>query len=129
MENWKTIPGYAGAYEASDHGRVRSLDRVVPVGEKGTRRIRGCILSPVMVKRYPAVTLRRSGEQRLYRVHMLVALAFLGRPPGPIGRLPHEWQVNHIDGDKANNAIHNLEWMTGQQNGDAFHPHRATPTF
>lgn len=38
MENWKTIPGYAGAYEASDHGRVRSLDRVVPVGEKGTRQ-------------------------------------------------------------------------------------------
>src|SRR5690606_32966695 len=49
-------------------------------------------------------------------VHTLVALAFHGEPPGPIGSGWDDWQVEHIDDDKQNNRPGNLEWVTRDEN-------------
>lgn len=110
---WVQIPGYEGRYEISTCGRVRTMARIAP------RTVSG-FSSPVRVKRkelrpssepggYPAIELtNEAGRRRLY-MHRLLAQAFI---PNPLN-LP---VVNHIDGDKTNNALQNLEWCTHAQN-------------
>jgi hypothetical protein len=65
---------------------------------------------------YARVELWRDGEGRKYLVHRLVAQAFIPNPDG-------KPQVNHIDGDKQNNALTNLEWATQSEN--QLHAYRA----
>ena len=81
-ETWLPIPGYEGFYEVSDHGRVRSLDHV-KIDAMGRRRpFIGKVLSPALTQGYPMVTLKVAGKNRSWRVHRLVAMAFLP-PPQP----------------------------------------------
>lgn len=105
-ETWKPVPGYEGAYEASDAGRVKSLPRLDSRGIS----VRGRILSQ---HSHPSghmkVKLSKPGKQRSASVHRIVALAFLG--PQPEG---HE--VCHNDGDPANNNVNNLRWGTRSEN-------------
>lgn len=58
---------------------------------------------------YPAVGLKHDGKTRAVHIHRLLALAFIPNPQG-------KPQVNHIDGDKTNNSINNLEWVTDSEN-------------
>lgn len=108
MEQWKDVSGYEGLYQVSDLGRVRSLDRVVNCNG-GTRRARGRVLTPSTVLGYCNVTLQDAltGRQKIYRVHRLVMLAFVG---------PSDLEVNHKDGDKANNQLSNLEYVNSSEN-------------
>lgn len=106
METWKSIPfdPYVFHYSISDQGRVR----------RSNRMLRGNIASTG----YRMVNLSCAGYRKYSLVHQLVALAFLGWPPGPIGITPGTYQVNHKDGDKTNNVASNLEWVTPQENTD-----------
>lgn len=101
---WKPVIGYEGAYEVSDDGAVRSMDRFVAC-KNGFRSTKGKTLIPHLNgKGYLHVGLS-SGKSRTVVVHKLVANAFLGeRPEGYV--------INHIDGNKENNAALNLEWCT-----------------
>lgn len=96
LEIWRDIKGYEGKYQVSSWGRVR--------GANG-------ILTPYKTsKGYLKVGLCNGGRcSDKKRVHRLVAAAFI---PNPYG-LP---QVNHLDGNKENNSVTNLEWCTNQQN-------------
>lgn len=94
---YRAIPGYEGLYEVSSDGTVRNR--------------RGRILSTVVTTAgYKTVHLCKECRPQRYLVSRLVALAFLGPPPKP------DMQVNHIDANKLNNAVSNLEWVTPQQN-------------
>jgi hypothetical protein len=99
MEIWKPIAGTNGFIEVSNKGRVRSLLRGEPrilkpqVDNKGYHRIR--------------VTVER--EKMSYKVHREIAKAFIPNP----NNLP---QVNHKDGNKSNNSVDNLEWITNRDN-------------
>lgn len=96
-EMWK--PSFVDNYDVSSRGRVR---RSTP----GNRTWPGRILKPIKMKiGYTHIKPVVCGEQLQVYVHALVAYAFLG--PRPEG---HE--VNHIDGDKTNNRIENLEYTT-----------------
>lgn len=111
-EAWRDIAGYEGMYQVSDHGRVRSLDRIVADGKGGQRRHPGKMLkaSPNKSLGYPMVSLHRNGvREQEALVHRLVAAAFL---PADSDRL----HVNHIDGTKTNNHVSNLEWCTHAEN-------------
>ncbi len=109
MEKWRPVKGYEGLYEVSDAGRVRSLDAVRPCG-KSVRFSKGRTLRIQKSSNgYRQVVLSKEGNSRYFRVHRLVAEAFLDNPYG----LP---EVNHIDEDKTNNAVSNLEWCTHQYN-------------
>lgn len=96
FEYWRSIPSFP-VYSASNYGRIRN---------DGTGRIMHVYVNP---RGYLQLTLRRDNQQIAARVHRLVAEAFLGGPhPG--------FDVNHIDGDKTNNCIENLEWCTRKEN-------------
>lgn len=105
MEIWKDIAGYEGLYQVSNLGRVKSLDRAVHHKRLGTtQRIGKFISSAINSRGYAVVTLHRDGTKKTLAVHRLVAVAFFGE---------HEnMEVNHIDQDRTNNCLDNLEWVT-----------------
>lgn len=95
-EAWRRVRTYP--YEVSSMGRVRNAS---------TKRV----LTPAIHNGYKRVSLFLNRmEKRSEYVHRLVALAFCGDPP----TIQHE--VNHIDGDKLNNACRNIEWATRSEN-------------
>lgn len=110
QEVWKPVQGYEGIYEVSNLGRVRSLDRFTRNRWGTLRPVAGAMKVP-QVKRegYCYLNLYSERKARPMYVHRLVALAFLPNPDD----LP---QVNHKDGDKANNAVTNLEWCSKSDN-------------
>lgn len=108
-EIWRPIPGFEGCYEASDRGRVRSLDREVGSGHGSRRFIRGRMLKHGYANGYPLVVLSVDDVQTTMPIHRAVALTFLGGPfPG--------LQVCHNNGDRDNNCVENLRWDTPSGN-------------
>ena len=109
FEVWKDVVGYEGHYQVSDHGRVRSLDREVPLG-KSTKKIKGKIRKQVLHKLgYPMLNLSKNKEVKGDLVHRLVALHFVDNVNG----YP---EINHINGIKDDNRATNLEWCTRREN-------------
>lgn len=107
MEIWKPVVGWELSHEVSSIGQVRSVAR------KGSKQR---LLSQQLVEGYPSVTLCFDKRKKKSYVHHLVALAFLGKPPGAIGCRRGEYTVNHKDLDKTNNVFENLEWLTCGEN-------------
>lgn len=109
QEIWKDIEGFEGVYQISSKGNVRSLNRYVNC--KGGVRIEiGKPIKPKLIGRgYHQVFLRNNGTHKQLLVHRLVAQAFLPNPDN----LP---EVNHIDENKTNNCIENLEWCDSTYN-------------
>ena len=93
-EIWMPVDGFP--YEVSNEGRVRNS--------------KGSVLRQYRQKNgYMAVKLFKDGKGVSFRVHRLVAVAFLNKPEG-------KNEVNHKDGDKENNAASNLEWSNRSEN-------------
>ena len=110
-EIWKDIPGYEGFYQASNTGKVKSLNRMIGHWVPGKKRKwTGRILKPIdRGNGYPFVTLYKNGIPKQISVHKLIALTFLGEPPAG-------YFVNHKDLSRDNNRIENLEYMTNREN-------------
>ena len=110
-EIWKDIPDFEGSYQVSNMGRVRSLDRVVTFKDGGMRKYKGKVLKPSIGNSgYELVRLCNDGGCNTKTVHRLVLEVF--KPHVNINDL----QVNHLDGDKLNNHLTNLEWVTARDN-------------
>lgn len=97
-EMWKPIEGYEGIYEVSASGRVRNV-------KKAGRMMTGSTVT----HGYKAVTLHKNGCGKMMLVHRIVAEHFIPNPE-------NKPQVNHINGNKADNRVENLEWATAQEN-------------
>ena len=108
-EIWKPVVGFEGAYEVSDHGRIRSVDRICTGPSGRQRRRRGVLLTPTLTGGYHVVSLTSSAGKVLARVHRVVATAFLGEPAV-------DAVVNHKNGEKIHNHLANLEWTTVKGN-------------
>ena len=117
---WKDIEGFEGYYQVSDEGKVRSLDRYVAYsrGKNAgrTRLLRGKEMKLTESKSnergnqgYLVVNLRKNCNSSVIPVHSLVAKAFVQNEHG----LP---TINHIDGNKHNNHVSNLEWASYADN-------------
>lgn len=103
MEIWKDIIGFEGIYSISNMGRVRR--------EKiGISTYPGKIISLIIGARgYVQISLMKNSQKYNFKVHKLVAEAF-------IGPKPTRFEINHKDGIKSNNAVFNLEYVTRQGN-------------
>ena len=80
IEEWREIEGYEGLYQVSNLGRVRSLDRVVIRSNGKPNTVSEKILKYGMNRGYCAVVLCKDGKKKMYKVHRLVAMAFLSNP-------------------------------------------------
>ncbi len=96
-EEWRDIEGLEDWYEISNLGRVKSIDH------------RKILKTNVNNKGYETITFTFQNKTIHKLIHRLVAQAFIPNPK----KLP---QVNHIDGNKLNNNVKNLEWCTGSEN-------------
>lgn len=97
-EEWREVLGYEGLYEVSNIGRIRTTKGVAKkpgIGSNG----------------YYRVSLSKNGVKIWHSVHRLVAIAFLPNPE-------NKPCVNHIDNDRLNPIVNNLEWCTYQENTD-----------
>jgi len=110
IEVWEDIPGYAGLYQVSDGGRVKSLARNqmrrcrrYPIKERLLK------LSPNKKDGYVKVTLCKNKRHKDFRVHTLVLLCF-------VGECPEGTQGCHKDGIKLNNGLSNLKYGTAKDN-------------
>ena len=114
-EEWRDVVGYEGLYEVSNHGRVRSKDRLI-IGRSGLlANIKGQILHPILhCTGYLVVNLadRTNGRGcKQKKVHRLVAEAFLDN----LNNLPY---INHKDENPTNNNAENLEWCSAFYNAN-----------
>jgi len=107
-EIWMPIKGYEGLYEISSYGRIKSLPRTVVCKNGMYKPIRGRIMSlPKCSSQYRFVALSKGGKVKQYLLHRLVALHFIGEKT---------LEINHIDGNKDNNCVENLEYVTHSEN-------------
>ena len=101
-EIWKDIEGFESIYQVSNHGRVRSLDRLDNLG----KRIKGIIRKiSKQSSGHNYVLLSKNGKPKRESVHRLVGNAFIPNP----NNLPY---MNHKDENPDNNRVENLEWCT-----------------
>lgn len=105
-EFWKDIPGYEGLYQISSKGRVK---RILYRNQYATLILPRIMKLDPNDRGYLRVTLTKNGNRTQFRVHRLVAQCFIPNPD----ELP---EVNHIDMNKSNNNVDNLEWCTRDYN-------------
>jgi len=98
-EVYKDIPGYEGKYAVSNLGNVMSLNYL------NTRKKK--VLTPI--KHHGGYLIVHLGQGKIKLIHTLVAEVFIEKSEG-------KRFVNHIDGDKQNNVVTNLEWVTSKEN-------------
>ena len=110
VEVWREIPNFS-KYQVSNLGRVKSIDRYTKArGNEIIHRKEKLLKDFINKKGYKQVTLYGdNGSIKTMRVHKLVAEAFIKNKDN----LP---QVNHKDGNKLNNVVSNLEWITNYDN-------------
>lgn len=103
-EIWKDIVGYEGLYQVSNLGRVKSLEKMA-----GRSNRKEKILTQRKIRGYFIAHLGSCNKFKNVAVHRLVSIAFIPNPE-------NKPCVNHIDGNKENNHVENLEWCTRSEN-------------
>ena len=96
-ELWKPVVNYEGYYEVSNQGNVR--------------RVGGRQLKPVLDNKYLEVNLCVKSKRKKFRVHQLVAFAFLSECPGEYGRGKGKYQIDHKNDNHLDNRAENLQWL------------------
>jgi hypothetical protein len=111
-EIWKDIPDYEGLYQVSNLGRVKSLPKEWIVGNGTIKRHSGKILK-LHANRYGYlnVGLRKNLKSKEFKVHQLVAMAFLNHKP-----CGHKLVIDHINDNKLDNKVENLQIVTQRYN-------------
>ena len=111
-EIWKDIKGYEGEYQVSNFGRVRSLGMSFIRNDFKPYTRQPRVMRPIKnYTGYLSVELHKQGYAKRYLIHRLVAQAFIPNEDC----LP---EINHIDEDKTNNCVDNLEWCTHKYNSN-----------
>jgi len=110
-EIWKDIPEYEGLYQASSLGNIRSIDRIIyDKNLKRSRNFKGKILKQnIRNDGYLFVNLSKNGINKVVKIHRIIAKTFI--------KNSNNYKcINHINGNKQDNNINNLEWCTYSHN-------------
>jgi hypothetical protein len=112
-EVWKDVIGYEGLYQVSNLGNVKSLDRYIYKKNGSVHRFqKGAMLKNVCGKDgYLTTGLTKDNTRKGYKVHQLVAMAFLGHKP-----CGHKIVVDHINDIKTDNRVENINLVTNREN-------------
>lgn len=105
-EIWKDVVGYEGLYQVSNLGRVKALSKTDRLGRFYPERLKAICDNG---NGYKVVNFKVNCNSKMFTVHRLVANAFIPNPQ-------NDQYINHIDGDKSNNRVDNLEWCTASEN-------------
>ena len=117
QEYWVPIPNYEGYYEISTIGNIRSIKRSILTKSGYLKPEKERIITQrISNKGYSTVTLSKNGQSKSQHVHRLLAQAFIPNPE-------NKATVNHLNGDKLDNRIENLEWATYSEN--AIHAYKS----
>ena len=112
QEIWKKIKDYESLYEVSNFGRIKSMPKQWIAGKDVVRYHGEIILNQMTsVVGYKVVNLSKNKKQKLFTVHRIMAINFLNHVP-----CKFEFVVDHIDNDKSNNHIDNLQIITNREN-------------
>lgn len=110
LEEWRFIIGHEGQYQVSNKGRIRSIDREFIRSNGRVMKLKSKIMKlNITSEGYVGITLHLKGKNKSYRVHRLVAQAF-------ISNKENKETVNHKDCNKQNNKVSNLEWNSVLEN-------------
>lgn len=110
VEEWRDIEGYEGIYQVSSQGNVKSLDRTLINSVGVENNVKGKEIYQTLVGAgYLQVKLYKENKRLNKYVHQLVATAFIPNPN-------NYSEINHIDYNKENNCVENLEWCTHIEN-------------
>lgn len=112
IETWVRIPDYENYYVISNFGNVRSILRKI-IRSNGTYQVfkPKDISVSISSNGYPSVSLTKNGKSRMYNIHSLLGLAFIDKD-----YLKKKLVINHIDGNKLNNNLKNLEIVSSSIN-------------
>jgi len=111
-EIWKEILGYEELYQVSNCGNVKSLSRTITKGNITYVTKDKLLKQSIDTVGYPYVNLSDYKKQKTFRIHQLVAIAFLSHIPNKYNGL----LIDHIDGNKLNNNLNNLQLVTNRIN-------------
>jgi len=111
---WSDIVGWEGKYKISDRGDVLSVGRVVLSKDHNGKPTKAIVDEKILKNKigkvgYPYVTFKDMDTRKTFKVHRLVATAFIPNPE-------NKPSVNHINGIKSDNRVDNLEWCTNVEN-------------
>ena len=107
---WKDVVGYEGYYEVSNTGLVRSVDRTVKSRWGTPKKLKGKPMKTYTNRYgYEMIILTCLGKQKHHSIHQMVGKAFMENPESLE-------TINHKDGNKLNNFVDNLEWMSFKEN-------------
>jgi hypothetical protein len=109
-EIWKPIQGYESNYQISNYGLVKSLSRDVYYNNVLLKRTKEIVMKHNFINTgYPVIGLWFNNKRTQHLIHRLVAIHFIDNP--------NKYNcVNHIDLNKKNNNVNNLEWLTSSEN-------------
>ena len=114
MELWKDIPSFEGLYQASINGEIRSLNHIRKNGTNEYLQTGKILKLNKNHSGYLQVRLSKNGIAKTYRVNRLIALTFIDNPL-------NKETVNHINGNKLDNRVENLEWATRKEQTKHMH--------
>ena len=119
IEIFKDVPNYEGIYQVSNFGNVKSVSRTIK-NNKGFYLSKEIILKSAKSKNnYYSVVLRKENVSKTYRVHVLVAMAFLDFKPNK-----QVLTIDHKNGVRTDNRLENLQIVTQRENTQNYHKNK-----